>query len=64
MYLRSGNYGILYEKNRNRIVIVLPQTELTALSSALPVEKRNSDLTVEKLSLILQTAMAVCRSEE
>ncbi len=51
----SDGYTLEYYKNRNQIIIGLPQTEQTATNTISMVTKRKIDLTDEEKMIILAT---------
>ena len=58
-----GNYGLLYDKSRNKIVISLPQTPETQTNTISPVENRKVDVDEQILGAILAFAK-ICFEEE
>lgn len=63
MMLFLGNYSLLYDKPRNKIVISLPQTLETPTNTLSPVENRKIDVDEKELGAILAVAMK-CFEEE
>lgn len=57
------NYSLIYEKKKNRIIINLPQTIITAVDSAGPVVNRKVDVKNEELTSILLMTKLVFESE-
>lgn len=55
----SDGYYLIYDKNKNRIVIQLPQTMETATNTLDAVTDRKTDINVFEQSLILNVAKAV-----
>jgi len=49
----NDGYSIEYSKRRNRIVIGLPQTLMTATSTVGPIINRKTDLSDHELACIL-----------
>ncbi len=60
-YISSDGYGIMYERNHNRIVIHLPPTEQTTRSTVEQIAERKVDLTNEDLILLLQIAKHIAK---
>lgn len=54
MYLTIDGYNLEYIPSQNRIVIGLPQTHSTIKNTALPVEDRKIELSVNDLAILLQ----------
>lgn len=54
----SDGYTLVYEKAKNKIVVVLPRTEATITTPA-PIKKRKVDVPDWALALILQTVKQV-----
>lgn len=46
-------YGILHDKQKNQIIINLPQTPRTAVDTVKPVSKRKIELTDSEMILLL-----------
>lgn len=59
-FIVSGGYSALYERDKNRIVIGLPQTVRTLTNTVQDLEPRKVDLTTEDLALLLQMARYIC----
>ena len=59
----SDGYSIEYYKNRNQIVIQLPQTMKTISNTVAMVVNRKVDFTAEDLAIILNMVKAICRRE-
>lgn len=55
----SDGYTLVYEKLKNKIVVVLPQTEATITTTAGPITKRKVDVPEWALAIILQTVKYV-----
>ena len=60
-YISSDGYGIMYERNQNRIVIDLPSTAKTATNTVEQIVERKVDLTDDDLILILEMAQYICK---
>ena len=58
-----GNYSLLYDKSRNKIVISLPQTQETQTNTISPVENRKVAVDEQELGAILAVAK-ICFEEE
>ena len=58
------NYSLIYEKKKNRIIINLPQTIITAVDSAGPVVNRKVDVKNEELTSILFMAKLIFESNK
>ena len=58
------NYSLIYEKKKNRIIINLPQTIITAVDSAGPVVNRKVDVKNEELTSILLMTKLVFESNK
>lgn len=52
-------YSLEYFKNRNEIVIGLPQTAATATTTALPIVKRETDFPESKFITVLFEVMRI-----
>ena len=63
MMIFLGNYSLLYDKPRNKIVISLPQTLKTPTNTISPVENRKIDVDEKELGAILAVAK-ICFEEE
>ena len=55
----GDGYSLFYDKNKNRIVIHLPQTMQTARNTVDAVTDRKIDITESEQSLILNVVKAV-----
>lgn len=55
----SDGYSLTYEKDKNRIVILLPQTMKTLCNTVDTVTDRKMDLNGSEQSLILNVVKAV-----
>lgn len=53
MIIEDGNYGLLYNSWRNRVIIYLPQTAETVETTAEPIQERKTEVTSEMLGLLL-----------
>ena len=60
-YISSNGYGIMYERNHNRIVINLPPTAQTVTNTVEQIVNRKVDLTDEDLILLLEMAQYICK---
>ena len=58
------NYSLIYEKKKNRIIINLPQTIITAVDSAGPVVNRKVDVKNEELTSILLMTKLIFESNK
>lgn len=54
MIIEDGNYGLLYNNLKNRIIIFLPQTAETVETTAEPIHDRKTEVTSEMLGFLLQ----------
>lgn len=62
--LLSEGYGLIYEKNRNMITIVLPQTSKTFTNTISPVVNRRTDVEEKDLLVLLNVAKLIfCKAE-
>lgn len=59
----SEGYSIVFYKNRNQIVITLPQTEQTATNTIAPVAKRKGDMNNSEALLLLEIVKHIFESE-
>lgn len=59
MMLMHGDYALTYDKKRNYINILLPQTQCTLESTARPISDRRTDVTEPDLMVLLQVAMII-----
>ena len=57
------DYCIIQDTKSNRIIISLPQTELTAISTALPVRSRRLKLTENEEAALLACVKAMFENE-
>lgn len=57
--LTSNGYSITYYKNRNQIVITLPQTWKTLTNILEPVVDRKVDVEDKDLAILLTAAQAI-----
>lgn len=64
MIVTCNEYSITYEKNRNRIVISLPQTMETATNTVSEVRVRKTDFTKAELAAILLAVKTVAEQPE
>lgn len=61
MMVLSDGYAILYEKQKNMIIIDLPPTAETARDTVSQIVRRKTDLTTSDLELLLMVAKYVCK---
>jgi len=64
MIVGQDGYAINYEKERNRITILLPQTSETMTNTVSQVGERKTDLSAWDLQQILVAVKHVCEWEE
>ena len=64
MMITCNGYAITYEKNRNRIIISLPQTMKTATNTVSEVRVRKTDFTEAELAAILLAVKTVAEQPE
>ena len=57
--LTNNGYSLVYYKNRNQIVIGLPQTEKTLSNTLDSVVDRRIDVEDEELAILLTTTQAI-----
>lgn len=57
--LTSDGYTIVYYKNRNQIVISLPQTSKTLANTLEPVVDRKVDVEEKELAILLSATQAI-----
>ena len=57
--LMSGDYALTYDKKRNYINILLPQTAGTTTNTVAPISDRRTDVTESDLMVLLQVAMII-----
>ena len=57
--LMSGDYALTYDKNRNYINILLPQTQGTLESTARPLSNRRTDVAESDLMVLLQVTKII-----
>lgn len=60
----SEGYVLVYERAKNRIVIILPQTFETPTNTVSMVADRKTHLTSSEESIILQTVKAIMERRE
>lgn len=56
-------YSLLYEKRKNRVLILLPQTVFTPTNTIDPLVDRKVDVEEEDLAIVLGVAMAIFRKD-
>ena len=62
--LTNNGYSLVYYKNRNQIVIGLPQTSQTLTNTTSPVIDRRTDVKESDLMCLLQVAQVLfCKVE-
>ena len=62
--LTSNGYSLVYYKNRNQIVIGLPQTWRTLTNTTSPVIDRRTDVKESELMCLLQVVQVIfCKVE-
>ena len=54
MLIEDGNYALLYNIWKNRIIIYLPQTAETVETTAEPIQDRKTEVNSEMLGFLLQ----------
>ena len=64
MLIRNGEYSLMYHKEENRIIILLPQTLETIVSSRMPVVERRTEVTSEMLGLLLMMVQYIFEKKE
>lgn len=64
MMLTLNGYSLVYYKNRNQIVIGLPQTLRTMTNTIEPVVDRKVDVEDKDLAILLTTAQVIFLNEE
>ena len=64
MMITCNGYAIMYEKNRNRIIISLPQTMKTATNTVSEVRVRKTEFTETELAAILFAVKTVAEHPE
>ena len=64
MLIRNGEYSLIYHRDENRIIILLPQTLETIISSKMPVVERRTEVTSEMLGLLLTMAKYIFEKKE
>lgn len=57
--LTSNGYTLVYYKNRNKIVIELPQTSKTLTNTLEPVVDRRVDVEEKELAILLSATQAI-----
>ena len=63
--LTNSGYSLVYYKNRNQIVIGLPQTSQTLMDTISPVIDRRTDVKESELMCLLQVAQVIfCKMDE
>lgn len=63
MIIDEEGYSIVYHKNRNQIIINLPQTWETLSNTVTPISNRNSDLSDAKQAVILSVVKKLMESD-
>lgn len=61
MIVGRDGYAINYEKEQNRITILLPPTAETRRCTVDQIAERKTELSAEELQLLLEMAMYVCK---
>ena len=61
--LASNGYSIIYYKNRNQIVISLPQTSKTLTNTLEPVVNRRVDVEEKELAILLNVTRTIFLNE-
>lgn len=64
MMLTLNGYSLVYYKNRNQIVIGLPQTWRTMTNTIEPVVDRKVDVEDKDLAILLTAAQAIFLNKE
>lgn len=59
MILTSNGYSLIYHKNRNQIVIGLPQTAKTLTNTLEPVVDRRTDVEAKDLAILLNATQFI-----
>ena len=62
--LISNGYSLVYYKNRNQIVIGLPQTGMTLTNTLEPVVDRRIDVTEQELAILLRVTKLIFLNRE
>ena len=62
--LTNNGYSLVYYKNRNQIVIGLPQTEKTLTNTLDSIVDRRVDVEDKELAILLTTAQAIFLNRE
>lgn len=62
--IESDGYFLIYDKNKNRIVILLPQTTKTSTNTIDAVTDRKIDINADEQSIILNMVKAVFERRE
>ena len=62
--LISNGYSLIYHKNRNQIVIGLPQTGMTLTNTLEPVVDRRIDVTEQELDILLRVTKLIFLNRE
>ena len=63
MIINEEGYSIVYRKNKNQIIINLPQTWETLSNTVTPISNRNSDLSDAKQAVILSVVKKLMESD-
>lgn len=61
MMVLSDGYAILYEKQKNMVIIDLPPTAETVRDTVSQIVRRKTDLTTSDLELLLMMTKYVCK---
>lgn len=64
MLIEDGNYALLYNSWRNRVIIFLPQTAETVETTAEPICDRKTEVTSEMLGFLLQMAKYIFEKKD
>lgn len=64
MFITSDGYTLVYYKNRNQIVIGLPQTWRTPTNTHEPIVDRKIDVEGKDLAILLTATRAIFLNEE
>ncbi len=61
--LANNGYSIIYYKNRNQIVISLPQTSKTLTNTLEPVAARRVDVEEKELAILMNVTQVIFLNE-
>ena len=64
MIITDDGYSLQYERNKNKITIILPQTVYTLTDTVNPVVDRKTDVPEGEFALLLTVTRMLFRKDE